>query len=153
MYVPSDIWYYIVPFVFSFAVVYGSIELSGVFKNKAVNAIIAITIAIMSIVNESVVDMLWKYMPVATIVFVILFIVGFIWKFINSIGSGSKADYGVVGAIVFLIFIGLASPTIRNSIHIPNSTTITFIVGFTLVAVLFLLAAKMNMFGGGNVSQ
>ena len=146
MYVPSDIWYYVVPFVFSFAVVYGSIELSGVFKNKAVNAIIALAIAAMSIVNESVVSALWNYMPIATIVFVALFIIGFIWKFINSIGSGSKADYGVVGAILFLIFIGFGSPTIRNSIHVPNSTTITFIVGFIVVGILFILAAKMKMF-------
>ncbi len=151
MYVPSDIWYYVVPFVFSFAVVYGSIELSGVFKNKAVNAIISLAIAAMSIVNESVVSALWEYMPVATIVFVALFIVGFIWKFINSLGSGdSNADYGVVGAILFLILIGFGSPTIRNSIHVPNSTTITFIVGFIVVAILFILASKMGMFGNSQ---
>ncbi len=143
----NEYLYYIVPIVFSFAVIYGSLELASVFKNKNVNIIIALAISFMSLADKSITDMIWKYMPMATIVFIGLFFVGFLWKFINSFKTGNKADYGIIGSILILIFMGFQSPTIRQMLSFgPNSNSILFVVGMILIGIMFIVASRMGMF-------
>jgi len=156
----SEMIHILAPLVFIFAVVYGSLDISGVFKNRqGVNVVIALIIAIVSVSNKNVVELLWKYMPIASVVFAIAFILGFIWKLVKNLATdvndlksknamNKDQFYGMMGVILFMILIGLQSDTITNIVKGfgIDKTTMIFIVGVIIIGGLFFVANMMGMF-------
>ncbi len=162
----SDLIRIIAPLVFIFAIVYGSLDISGMFKkNQGVNVIISLIIAIISVSSEAVIDLTWKYMPIASIIFAIAFIIGFLWKLMvnfssdfstlqKNAGMDKSQILGMAGVIIFMLFIGLNSDTMTNIFRGfgIGKNTLIFISGAVLIAILFFIANSMGIYGKGGSS-
>ncbi len=97
-----------IPFFFILAVVFGSLEFSGIFKSKGVKFIIAIAIAAFGITNAGFVESVNLYMPYAAGFFIVLFFVGYIVKFFK-VEKGKERDWMLMIIVVGLILILLIS--------------------------------------------
>jgi len=127
----------VLPFFFVFAIVYGSLEVSNVFKNNAVKAVISLVLAFFAITNADVIELINQVFPYAVILFIALFFIGFVLKLVG--GQGSK-DYSLIIIVVGLILILLASQgdlvELMNSV---NSDIISY-VGLGLILIIFYAA-------------
>ena len=108
----------LLPFFFLLAIVYGSLEISKVFKNKAVNAIIAIVLGLFAVITPGVSAFILTIMPYAAVVFVIVFFIGFLKSFF--VGKDEEKDYTIPVIIAGLILIFIASQGENLSRWIPS---------------------------------
>ncbi len=99
----TEIFVYGIPFIFVLAVVYGSLELSEVFKNKRVKMLISLAVAAIAVVNQQVVGIINLYLPYAAILFAAVFFL----RFINKSTKDAK-DWPLILAGVALLVILLA---------------------------------------------
>ena len=129
----------LVPFLFVLAVVYGALEVGSVFKNKGVKMIISVAVAYFAATNEQVTSFLSQVLPYTIILFIVIFIIGFIFKIVKK---GSK-DWGLTVAIIGLILIlvvRLQSEYYDFLKALPISSD-NFIIIVLLIAFLSLLYA------------
>ncbi|MBI4163766.1 MAG: hypothetical protein HY512_02800 [Candidatus Aenigmarchaeota archaeon] len=97
-----------IPFFFILAVVFGSLEFSGVFKNKGVKFIIAAAIAFFGVSNATFIETINLYMPYAAVFFIILFFIGYVAKFFK-VEKGQQRDWVLMIIVVGLLLILLVS--------------------------------------------
>ena len=97
-----------IPFFFIFAIIYGALEVSGVFRNKAVKAIIAVALAFFAVSNADVVLFIHQVLPFATVFFVVVFFIGFIAKPFRGRGGEGKRDPFLLLVILGLLLIAFA---------------------------------------------
>ena len=130
------------PFLFILAIVYGALEMSGVFKNKAVNAIIAIVISFFAISSSQFIEFIYSILPYAAILFVVVFFLGFITSPFRGKGREKKGmDYTLLAVVAGLVLIFLANqPGILN---LQDSNLIT-LIGFIIIIVIFYAAYKQK---------
>jgi hypothetical protein len=93
-----------IPFFFLLAVAYGSLEFSGMFKNKAVNGMIALAVAAVSITNQPTVDFINQYLPFAGGLFALLFFFGFMLKSFG-IKKDQKKDWTLISFSLIVLLI------------------------------------------------
>lgn len=94
-----------VPFLFTFAVTFGVLELTRVFRNKGVNLIIALALSIFAISSPTFINLLWNYFGNITIFFIAMFLIAFT---LESFGLRRAApDTGgaivIQSAVLFLL--------------------------------------------------
>ncbi len=133
----------LIPFFFVFAIVYGSLELTNVFKNKAVNGIISIVIAMFTLINPAVTTFIYGIMPYAIALFVVVFFIGFIRGLFSGDKKGDK-DYTLPVIIVGLILIFLASQGDNISRWFPSFSFFgndNFVVVMVLLLIAIILYA------------
>ena len=138
----------LLPFFFVLAVVFGSLEVSKVFKNRGVNGLISIVVAMFAIINPSVSAFIYMIMPYAIIVFVIFFFLGFVVKFFSSDEEGKEKDLTLPVIIAGLILIFLASFGGNLSKMFPSMGFLSsdnFIVIIVLVIVMIALFATYKV--------
>ncbi len=130
------------PFLFILAIVYGALEMSGVFKNKAVNAIIAIVISFFAISSSQFIEFIYSILPYAAILFVVVFFLGFITSPFRGKGREKKGmDYTLLAVVAGLVLIFLANqPGILN---LQDSNLIT-LIGFIIIIIIFYAAYKQK---------
>jgi len=134
----------LLPFFFVLAVVFGALEVSGVFKNRGVNGLISVVVALFAIINPSVSAIIYAIMPYAIIIFIIFFFLGFIIKFFSSDEKGKPKDLTLPVIIAGLILIFLASYGENLSSMFPSMgffSSDNFIVVVILVVVMIALFA------------
>ncbi len=105
---------FLIPFFFIFAIIYGALEVSGVFRNKAVKAIIAVALGFFAISNADVVSFIHQVLPFAAIFFIVVFFIGFIAKPFRGKGGGGERDpllLLVVLGLLLIVFAQLATPS------------------------------------------
>ena len=100
---------FILPFLFVLAIVYGALDLSAVFKKKAVNVIIALVVSVFAVSNQVVVDSIITAMPWAAMLFIALFFLKFILSFFKASKDGGGRDYSLLMVILGLIVIFMVS--------------------------------------------
>jgi len=134
------------PFFLVLAVIYGSLEVAGVFKNRAVNIIIALVVGFFAIMNAEIVAFLELIIPYAAILFVVLFLIMFIKKSIGGIGGGGGTrDWTLIIVIIGLILLFLASQgmDLISNLNLPISAeNIILIVAIVLIVAVFYAAYK-----------
>ncbi len=130
------------PFLFILAIVYGALEMSGVFRNKAVNAIIAIVISFFAISSSQFIEFIYSILPYAAILFVVVFFLGFITSPFRGKGREKKGmDYTLLAVVAGLVLIFLANqPGILN---LQDSNLIT-LIGFIIIIIIFYAAYKQK---------
>ncbi len=127
----------LIPFFFVFAIVYGALEFSGVFKNKRVNLIIACVMGFFAISNPAITGFITGMLPYAVIFFVVFFFLGFLFSVFRRKGQG-KPDYTllmIIAALCLIFFSG------ENEILLPAEELIPWIVLGTIL-LIFLAVYK-----------
>ena len=139
---------YVASYLFVYALVFGLMSYvktedkdkhKSTMFNKKVNALLALAIAAFAVMYEPLVEGLMTYLPIASIVFILLFFVMFIK---NALGG--KKDYKphnpfptIVALAIMLVLLGISytnlTPYIPNGIDPSN---VFWGIGI-LVAVLF----------------
>ncbi len=102
----ADILIILVPFLFMLAIVYGALDVSGVFKNKRVNALIALAFAFFSLTYEPAILFINQIMPFAIMFFVAFFFLGFVIKIAKK---GVDKDYTLLIIILGLVLLLFAT--------------------------------------------
>jgi TRAP-type uncharacterized transport system fused permease subunit len=135
----------LIPVLFVLAVTYGALELSGVFKNKAVNGIIAIVVSLFTLTTPFILNFISQVLPYA----VLLFLGVFLLKFVLSIFKGKKeekADWTLRIVILGLVFIAVYA--FQDQIGrmfgfgVTTNQNMLEIIGIGLVLLIIYLAYK-----------
>ena len=141
------------PFLFVFAVTFGVLRISEVFKeNTKVEALISVIIAAFAISNPGTLSFLKSIMPFAVLGMVAIFGIVFLWKIGKTMTEGEKMDWGVVAVLLMSGLLVLATPSVWEII--PNTrffkrADVIFVAGLAIVAALFLFAHRSEG-GPGN---
>ena len=125
-------------FVFVFALVFGLLSYVNKF-NKSVNLLIAAVFGLFSVMYEPLVMGLQTILPIAAIIFVILFFV----IIIKSVfGDGKEIDtFPMVVALgILLILLGIFWPQLNLEFAGLNSTNVFWLLGIVVVVLIFILA-------------
>lgn len=128
----------LLPFFFMLAIVYGALEISKVFENKGVKAIIAVVIAFFSISSPAIIELVIFFLPYAALFFIAFFFLGFVMSFFKD-GKGGKKDYVLIIIVLGLLLLFISSEEYQDIINIQDQNFIGMVV--LLVVVLILYAA------------
>jgi hypothetical protein len=141
----------LIPFVFVLAIVFGVLELTKIFRNRAVNFLIAIAIAFFTISNATFVEILWSQFGIITAFFIIMFFITFTLKVFGLRGpkvpgQEKRTDEGLVvsGAILFL-FLALGfmySNLIPTLPYVGAGSNLIILVVLILILVIFWAAFR-----------
>ena len=139
---------FVVTFLFTFAIVFGVIDLSKVFKgNRVVTAIVSLAIAAFASTYPPFTNLLWSLLPNITWFFIVMFLLAFIFKIFN-VKKGvdprsSMVIYGVI--LLFLITLGWwileRSPKIKLPV-IGGGDNLLFLLGIIVILVMFWISMK-----------
>src|SRR4030042_696489 len=89
------------PFLLVVAVVYGGMETSGIFRNKAIKAVVSVVLGFFAVTNYYMVQFVNSVLPYVAIIFLLVFIVGFAKRSL----SGGEKDSTMMIVIVVLIML------------------------------------------------
>ena len=143
---------YAIPFFFLLAIVYGALGISGVFKNRAVNVIIALVIALFGMTYQPFITWLYTIMPYAIALFIAVFFIGFVVKLFKGRGGGRK-DYTLILIVIglFLILFVRFGEDIEDwtaTLGIPITyESLVGIVGIIVLIAFFYGAYKLSKQG------
>ncbi len=152
---PLDFLTSVIPFFLVLAIVYGALDVSGVFKNRAANAVIAMVIAFFAMTSEPAVAFIMQVLPYAAILFVIIFFIGFVISFFRGKeGRGGRErggpDLTLLAVIAVLIIIFLANQG-YDALQdlLPSGFPITsenfaLIIGIILIIAIIYAAYKSS---------
>ena len=139
---------YLLPFFLMFAIVYGALDIAGVFESKKIIAIIAVVFGIFAASVESVRMILIAYMPYAAIAFVVFFFLGFLKKlFSGKEGKeGGQTDFlllGIIAVLLLLTLVGFQGMLPSFGLFSMMDELIV-VAGVLLIAFLFYAAYKKS---------
>jgi len=131
-----------IPFFFILAVVYGSLEVSNVFKKSSVKGMISLAIAAVTLTSEAVTGFVYEILPYAAILFVVFFVLGFILNVFKD--EEKKIDWPLIAVIaaLALLFMSTQQEFIEDYIPWMSSENAVFIVGGILLIMIFYAAYK-----------
>jgi hypothetical protein len=143
----------LIPFLFVLAIIFGVLELVHVFRNRAVNFLIALAIAFFTVTNTAFVDALWSYFGVITAFFIIMFFIAFVLEIFGlrkpkQLGQPGGGEGGliIVGVVILLLLsFGFMYSNLLPSVPIVGggqNLLSLFIVIFILV--MFWMAYKVG---------
>ncbi|NIO19277.1 MAG: hypothetical protein GTN76_00645 [Candidatus Aenigmarchaeota archaeon] len=145
---------FLIPFFFIFAIIYGGLEISGVFKNRAVKAIIAVALGFFAISNADVIAFIHQVLPYAAIFFVVVFFIGFIAKPFRGKGGEGRRDpflLLVVLGLLLIVFAQLATPSSPFypdiSSTILGDDTVLWAIGIVILLFMFYYAWSQSREG------
>ncbi|MFH1229577.1 MAG: hypothetical protein V1678_04095 [Candidatus Aenigmatarchaeota archaeon] len=140
----------LVPFLFVLAIVFGVLELTHIFRNRAVNFIIAISISFFTITNATFVSLLWSQFGTITAFFIVMFFIAFVMEVFgvrNKSGDNGEGGMIINGAILALILL-------LGFTHIDMIPSLPFVGGgsnlLTIISLMFILAIFWMAFKVGR---
>ncbi len=139
----------LLPFMLVLAITYGALEVSKVFGNRAVKAIIAVVFAFFAIMNYQVVAFINSILPYAAVFFVVLFLVWIVLKpIIGGKKEGEKRDPVIVVVVLVLVLIILAR--LQATGNLPSygfftSENLVWIIGLAILAFVVYKAYKIGV--------
>lgn len=147
---PIDFMEFALPFFLVLAIVYGALELGAPFKNRAAKAIIALVIAAFAASSAEFSAFILQVIPYAAILFIVVFLIGFIKKSFfggKKEGKGGEKNYGlmiVVIALVLVFLAGQGSTFIEDWLPSGFISTDNFIllVGVILIVAILYIVYK-----------
>jgi hypothetical protein len=142
--ITTDLMGFIVPFALTFALSLGALTVSGVFdKQKPVNFIIAMALAVLAVSSPSYSKMIYTWAPILATLFIIVFVLAFLKK---SFGKEAKADWTSLIAISILFLLLMQ---IGPSIPLPSGSTIKsddiiLVAGIMLVIAILVIGKQLS---------
>lgn len=143
----SSYFYYLIPFIFTFALVFGVLVISNVFqKQKNVNAILALAIALFSIVYPPYIELLYIWLPYLCIIFLALFIILIFKNLFIKEGKELETTWPMLITIVILFLVFMF---ISPSIPLPNSSLVSnqdimLLIGVAFVVIILIVGSRMK---------
>ena len=134
----------LLPFLFILAIVYGALEISKVFENKGVKAIISVVMAFFAMLSPGVTELVLFIIPYATMFFIAFFFLGFVLSFFKSEGKGGSGgkDYTLI-IIVLGLFLLFISSDYQDIVDIQDDNFVAMIV-LLVIALIFLAAYRIK---------
>ncbi|MBN1896815.1 MAG: hypothetical protein JW789_03775 [Candidatus Aenigmarchaeota archaeon] len=131
----------LLPFLLILAVSYGALETVGMFRNKAVKAIIAVVLAFFAISNSMTVTYINGLLPYAAILFIIFFGIGFVKK---SLSGGQKDNELIIIIIVLvMLFVGSLYTT-TSDFNMYQYNELVWIAGIAVIGAILYGAYRMK---------
>ena len=140
----SSMLTFLLPFLLMLGIVYGALQMGSPIKNKGANFIIAVVLALFAATNQQAVDMINQFLPYAAVIFVGVFILGFVWKGVK----GKKVDFTLLAIVAGLAAIFLASPmgqeifNTAGSMGPISSDNLAAGAGLLFVLIMLVVAYK-----------
>jgi hypothetical protein len=132
----------LLPFLLVIAVVYGALETSGMFKNRAIRSIIAVVLGFFAISNYQVTSTINSFLPYAALAFLVIFVAGYVRK---SLGGKESRDNTMVIILMGLGLLFIASLFRGESgFELYQYTEFLWIVGIVVVIAILYGAYKMG---------
>jgi hypothetical protein len=143
----TDLITLLVPFLFMLAIVFGALDVSGVFKNKRVNALIALVFAFFTLTYQPAIEFINSIMPYAIMFFVVFFFLGFVIKIAKK---GVDKDYTLLIIILGLVLLLFATqgPGLISS-FVPGfeqqGNTIMMVAAVVFIGAILMAAYKLSI--------
>jgi hypothetical protein len=127
------------PFFFVLAIVYGSLEVSGVFRNRGVKGIVAVVVAFFSISSPAVVGFVNFLLPYAAMFFIAFFFLGLLFSFFRGKGEGKKdgGNFALLAVILALALIFLSNQENLRIISLGDRNFVGMAALLVIVLVLY----------------
>lgn len=134
-------------FLFVFAITFGVIELTKIFKNRGVNFLISIAISFFAVTNTTFIAFIEPQLGNVAIFFIFMFFIVFVFEVFGLRGTRQrKPEEGMIinGAIllILLIFGFMHSDLIPELPFIGNGTNFIVLVVLVFILVIFWAAFK-----------
>jgi hypothetical protein len=139
---------FLIPFLFIFAIVYGSLRSADIFKNKKVDAIIALSLGLFAVSNTWLVNFIWSQLGGVSVLFIFMFMLIFIFQVFGVKGAKDNQEKLIIlAAILFILFSisYLYTDMIPNIPFIGGGQNIVLLVFIIFIIVIFWLAYKIGM--------
>lgn len=142
----------LLPFFLVLAIVYGALEVSKVFANRGVKAIIAVVFAFFAILNYQVVTFINSILPYAAGFFVVIFLIWIVLKPIRGSGGAGKKGMDPVLLIVILVLILILLARMQVTNYFPQSSILSnenliWVIGIIIVAIVLYKVFKIGPTG------
>ncbi|RLJ01570.1 MAG: hypothetical protein DRP10_03780 [Candidatus Aenigmatarchaeota archaeon] len=147
----SIYFYYLIPFIFTFSLVFGVLTISNIFnKQKNVNVMIALAISLFATISEEYVSILYSWLPYLCVLFIVIFFVVMLKNIFIKKDSEQNWPILITIAILFLVLM-----TIYPSIPLPSGSFISsqdvlLVIGITFVVLILIVGSKVNWPGTQN---
>lgn len=141
----------VVSFLFIFALVFGILEITKRKKkvdeknfieeklfSERVNALLALTIAFISISYKPFIDFIWGFIPVSSIIFIIFFFIAFIKE--NLSGKEKDQTLTLVSIGILILILGFFGEFLNFpflNYYFLSQRDFLWIIGILLVVLLF----------------
>ena len=149
----ADLFTTMVPFLFVLAIVYGALEVSGVFKNKGVKAIISLALAFFAISSATTMAFISAILPYAAIFFIAFFLLGFALSFFKDKGGKAPKDWTLIAVVLLLVAVFLTNygyGWIQDNLPGMDSENFVAAAGVILILVIFYAAYQKTKGGQGG---
>jgi hypothetical protein len=139
----------LVPMLFSLAVIFGILEITNIFKNRAVNFLIALGMAFFAVSNSFYVSILWSYFGDVAIFFIVMFFIAFVFEVFGvRKGKHVSADSVIINGVILFILLSI------GYLYMDMLPDLPFIGGgenlFLLIAVIFILSIFWSAYKAGG---
>ncbi len=135
---------FLLPFLLMLGIVYGALQMGSPIKNKGANFIIALVLALFAATYQPALDAINALLPYAVVLFVVVFILGFVWKGVKD----KKIDFTLLAIVAGLAAIFLASPmgqdifSAASSYGPLSSDNLAAAAGLLFVLIMLVVAYK-----------
>lgn len=146
----SGYLYYLIPFIFTFALVFGVLTISNIFKGqKNVNAMIALAVSLFAIIYPSYLIILYEWLPYLCIFFIVIFVILILKNLFVKGGNQPQQSWPILITIVVLFLVFMF---VYPSIPLPNSSLISsqdllLLIGVAFVVIILIIGSKLELSG------
>ena len=142
-----DLLGFVLPFLLVLAIVYGALDLSGLFRKNAVNLLISLVIAFLAMSNTSVAATVAAIMPWAALLFIAVFFIKFLLSIFKSKGERDYTLLIIVLGLVVIFMLGQGTQLVQD--WMPPGFPVTeenflLIIGVVIIIAIFYAAYRMK---------
>ncbi|MFH0830259.1 MAG: hypothetical protein V1887_03820 [Candidatus Aenigmatarchaeota archaeon] len=144
---------FVVSFLFVLAVVFGVLELTNLFKNRAVNLLIALAISFFASSQAAFTGLLFNYLPSITWFFIAVFFIAFAMELfgVRKEKKGDRTQGAAVAGGVLLVLFSVGFMMLELfPVQLPfigGPENLIFLAGAAIVLSLFWGAMKEDSGG------
>ena len=131
----------ILPFLLILAVSYGALETAGMFRNRAIKAIISVVVAFFAMTNYMIVQTINSFLPYAAIIFLVIFVIGFARKSMSG-GEKDNTMMIIMLALVLLFMASLANA--QGGYGLYDYNELLWLFGVVVIAAILYGAYRMR---------
>lgn len=131
---------FLIPFLFVLALSFGALEASKVFKNRAVNAVIAVALALFAASYQPFVTNLWGLLPALTWFFLLVFLLAFVGRALKVSDERERTKTLVVGGMIMLLFLTVGI-SMMPQVPVIGTENLLMAIGIFFLVMLIWIAA------------